>query len=121
MSGTSDRDGQARRHRRCLWEMWLVLAVWFAAGLYSLPVSFWLSGQDGGGGVNCPLNSGIPAWVFWGVVVPWAVCNLVTVWLCFFVFEDVPLAELDSLSESGSQPAPEARQVEQGRRDRDGT
>jgi len=121
MSQASEPNGQARRHRRCLFEMWLVLGIWFVAGLYSLPVSFWLAAQDSGGTVSCPFDLGIPAWVFWGVVVPWAVCNAVTVWLCFFVFEDVPLEQVEPFEESGSQPAAEARRVEGGRKDRHGT
>jgi hypothetical protein len=30
----------------------------------------------------------MPAWVFWGVVLPWGVCLLFSVWFCFGYIAD---------------------------------
>ena len=36
---------------------------------------------------------GMPAWVFWGVITPWMVCTLITVWYAFFGIRDEDLGE----------------------------
>lgn len=36
---------------------------------------------------------GIPAWAFWGVVVPWLAADIFTFWFCLFYMEDDPLGE----------------------------
>jgi hypothetical protein len=36
---------------------------------------------------------GMPAWVFWGVVVPWFTCTLITCWYAFFGIRDEDLGE----------------------------
>lgn len=43
---------------------------------------------------------GLPAWVFWGMAVPWAVCTAVTVWAAFYWFGDLELHE-DSVAGAG--------------------
>ncbi len=83
-----------RRYRRSLVEMWLVLGLWAAAGLYAVPVSFWLGHGKRPEEITYPFGLGIPDWAFWGVFVPWAVCNVITLVLCFGVIEDVPLSEV---------------------------
>ena len=34
---------------------------------------------------------GMPAWVFWGIGVPWLTANLFTVWFCFRFMANDPL------------------------------
>lgn len=36
---------------------------------------------------------GLPSWVFWGIAVPWVICDVFTIWLCFAYMEDDPLGE----------------------------
>jgi hypothetical protein len=35
----------------------------------------------------------MPSWVFWGVIVPWAVCALFTFWFAGFVMADDDLGK----------------------------
>ncbi|MBL9093675.1 MAG: DUF997 family protein [Planctomycetaceae bacterium] len=36
---------------------------------------------------------GWPDWVFWGIVVPWGTCTVVSTIFAFFVMTDAPLGE----------------------------
>ena len=36
---------------------------------------------------------GMPAWVFWGLAVPWVACDIFTLWFCFFFMTDQSLGE----------------------------
>ena len=96
---------QGRRFRRALWEMWLVLGTWAAAGLYAVPVCFWLGYRRPPETITYPLGLGIPDWVFWGILAPWLVCNLITIIVCFAVMEDVPLEQLEPLRRPGHHAA----------------
>jgi len=35
-----------------------------------------------------PFGLGIPDWVFYGVVVPWLFCIVLTFWYCFYFFTE---------------------------------
>jgi hypothetical protein len=66
-------------------------------------------------GYNRPLESltfvlGFPDWVFWGIVVPWAICTALGFWLALVVIRDDPL-------EQAAAPAGES---EMGKVSRDG-
>ena len=43
---------------------------------------------------------GIPAWVFWGVLIPWLAADLFTIWFCFRFMANDPL-------DQPSDPPPE--------------
>jgi hypothetical protein len=36
---------------------------------------------------------GFPSWVFWGIVVPWAACVVISVWYAFWYMADDDLGE----------------------------
>lgn len=36
---------------------------------------------------------GMPDWIFWGVVFPWALCLVFSVWFCFFYMADDDLGQ----------------------------
>ncbi len=36
---------------------------------------------------------GVPAWVFWGIAVPWVAANLITIVFCFGFMKDDDLGE----------------------------
>ena len=40
---------------------------------------------------------GVPAWVFWGIGVPWMLANIFTIWFCGFYMEDDDLGEGDTV------------------------
>jgi len=46
---------------------------------------------------------GIPDWVFWGVVVPWAVCLAIGCWFSWFYMADDELGEEQDNDLAGSQ------------------
>ncbi len=47
--------------------------------------------------VSYPLGLGIPDWVFYGVVLPWGVCVVISVWYCLVMFVE------DDLSDSAGE------------------
>jgi hypothetical protein len=36
---------------------------------------------------------GMPVWVFWSVVLPWAVCFVFSIWFCFGYMADDDLGQ----------------------------
>ncbi len=72
-------------------EALVVIAIWLAAILYIIPYCY-LRGQSPADG-ELRLVWGMPAWVWWGVVVPWGAANLITVWFCLYFMSDDDLGE----------------------------
>ena len=65
------------------------LVVWVVASVYTVTYCY-LFGYDR------PLDSltfvlGFPDWVFWGIVVPWGICVLLSAWFAFGFIRDVDL------------------------------
>jgi hypothetical protein len=78
------REQQLLRHSRR--EGLLIMFVWAACLAWSTAVAyFW--GYDRPA-ESIRLTLGMPGWVFWGVVVPWALCLIFSVWFCFFYMVD---------------------------------
>ena len=62
------------------------MAIWAAALVWSTLVCFFW-------GYHRPVEDiglilGMPDWVFWGVVFPWAVCLVFSWWFCFVYMAD---------------------------------
>ena len=36
---------------------------------------------------------GMPAWVFWGIAMPWAAANIFSIWFCLQYMADDPLED----------------------------
>jgi hypothetical protein len=34
------------------------------------------------------LTFGLPTWVVWGILLPWILATMITIWFCLFVMED---------------------------------
>jgi hypothetical protein len=67
-----------------------ILGLWLAALLYTLTVCYiWGYDRDP---ATLTYVWGIPDWVFYGVMLPWAFCNLFTIWFCFFFAVEDDLA-----------------------------
>ncbi|MEZ6067752.1 MAG: DUF997 family protein [Planctomycetaceae bacterium] len=78
----------------------VILLVWAACFAWTVPYCY-LNGYGAPtDGEPIPLVIGMPAWVFWGVAVPWLVGGLVSIGLCLFYIEDDDLAE----ERSGEEP-----------------
>src|SRR5262245_38983475 len=85
-------------------EALFVMAIWLSACVYSIVVCY----RMGYGRDVATLNYvlGFPDWIFWGVVVPWSVCTLLSFLLSYFVIRDEDLGE-EQAEESflgGQQP-----------------
>lgn len=59
--------------------------------------------------LTMPLGLGIPDWVFYGIVVPWCVCIVVTLVFCGFVFQEDNLGVERDPSKGGSSGENEDR------------
>lgn len=97
----AELDDPVYRHTRR--EALLILGLWITAMVYTLTVCYvWGYGRDP---ATLTHVWGIPDWVFYGIFVPWAVCDLVTIFYCFFfAAED----DLSSRHEEGFALPPEA-------------
>lgn len=80
---------------QCRREMFLVLGLFLVSLIWTISVSYVLGYQIPPGieADRLPLVGGVPTWVFWGVLVPWLVIDLVAVWFCFFYMQDEPVAD----------------------------
>ena len=90
MSSPSSSSGNVllRSARR---EAALSLLVWLCALVYSVGYCTYF-------GYGRPANEltfvfGFPDWVFYGIVVPWGVCYLVSALFAFVIIQDAPLVE----------------------------
>lgn len=93
----SDADSYDPTFRNARREAIVILAAWLACLIWSLSVSIGL----GYGAVDGPIDTvlGIPAWVFWGIVVPWLAADVFALWFCFAFMANDELGELDEPEE----------------------
>ena len=78
------KEQELLRHARR--EALLIMAVWALALVWSVGSGYVLGyGRDS---QEIRLILGIPAWVFWSVVLPWGVCLAFSVWFCFVYMAD---------------------------------
>ena len=60
-----------------------IFGLWFLCFIWAVPVAYMLGyGQDITPG-SVPTVFGVPRWIFWGIVCPWLVADVITTWLCF--------------------------------------
>jgi hypothetical protein len=85
---SKDEQRLLRNARR---EGLIILIVWAAALAWSCVVSY-LFGYDRPV-ERIDLILGMPDWVFWAIVVPWAVCLTFSVWFCFRYMADDDLGK----------------------------
>lgn len=74
-------------------EAWLILLVWLASLLWVIPYCAFNAYEPVNPDNELQLVWGVPAWVFWGVLAPWFVTSLVTVYFCVFVIHDDELSD----------------------------
>ena len=72
-------------------EALLVISFWLIAMIWTITVCYRM-------GYNRPVAElkfvyGFPDWVFWGIVVPWCSCTLVSCLFSAFLFRDGHLGE----------------------------
>jgi hypothetical protein len=69
----------------------VVFLIWLAALLYTIPYCYL-------NGYNRPVESlkfvlGFPDWVFWGILTPWTVCVLLSLYFGHHFMRDEDLGE----------------------------
>lgn len=93
MNQPSDNAGKEQRLlQNARREGLVVMAVWAAGLIWSTLVSYFF-GYDRFGGTDRPAEEiglvlGMPDWVFWAIVAPWALCFLFSIWFCFVFMAD---------------------------------
>jgi hypothetical protein len=88
-----DTDPVLRSARR---EALVISAAWLASTVYCCLYCYFFGYRRAGQ----PLEAadihpvlGMPSWVFWGIMAPWAVCAVFTFWFAGFVMADDDLGE----------------------------
>jgi hypothetical protein len=81
-------DAVVRAARR---EAALALALWVVATLYS--VTYCYNYGYGRSIESLSFVLWFPDWVFWGIVVPWLACALISVVFAFRIMGDEPLGD----------------------------
>ena len=69
-------------------EAGLILLMWACCFVWTLTVCLTFGYPDTVTPETFPTVFGIPAWVAWGVVFPWLVADVVTIWFCLFRMKD---------------------------------
>lgn len=70
-------------------EMLAAFAVWLLALLYTMGVCLtWGYHRDP---QTLTYVLGFPDWVFWGIIVPWGTCTLISGWFAFGFMTDESL------------------------------
>lgn len=80
------------RESRWILLFWVAFFVWVVG--YSSLFGYPAEGE--------PIDTviGMPAWVFWGVFLPWIISGLVTIWFALTQIEDHPLEEISDAENS---------------------
>lgn len=75
-----------------LWEAKWILVVWLIAFLWTVGYCglFGYQAQDQ---QSLETVLGMPAWVFWGVGLPWLVATAISSWFALTCIADVPLSD----------------------------
>lgn len=93
------------------WRETVAILILFSIFLiWSVGVSFWMGWESRYVPVDgSPISTtlGMPSWVFYGVMLPWAVVNLVAIWFCFAFIEDDDLEVGSAVSSEIPQPTEE--------------
>ena len=88
-------------------EMLIALSAWAMAAVWTLGVCWaWGYGRDP---QSLKFILGFPDWVFAGIVVPWIVSTIFSVWYSLCVMTDAPLPESPTQDQqTASLSAPQA-------------
>jgi hypothetical protein len=81
---TPDTEQELLRHARR--EGLLIMAAWSAALVWSSGVGYFFGYHRPADEMG--LTLGMPDWVFWAIVFPWAICFLFSTWFCFWYMAD---------------------------------
>ena len=74
--------------------MLVVVAVWLVAAIWSIGYCYthgYVGGPSQPAVRDIRFIYGFPDWIFWGVIVPWVLCALVSLVISLFVMRDEDL------------------------------
>jgi hypothetical protein len=89
-------------------EALFVAVVWLAACAYTVGYAALFAYRAE---AEPALIAGMPAWVAWGILAPWAVCTALTCWFAFWGMRDADLGEEETVE---SAAAPELERTRKG-------
>ena len=73
-------------YRHALREAFVILALWGTSFAWTVPYCYTHGYTREDGTVETVL--GIPAWVWWGVALPWIVMGVIAILLCLVFIQD---------------------------------
>ena len=88
-------------------EALVVLAIWTVACVYTVGYCAAFGWQREPQSLEFVL--GVPDWIFWGVLVPWTVCTLLSFWVSNFLIKDQDLGEEQAEARLDNESASELR------------
>ncbi len=74
--------------------IWLTALCWSVG--YSYKYGYYLQPEE------LTFAFGFPSWIFYGVVLPWLLCTLISGWFAFFFMQDADLGDTDDAPQAGS-------------------
>lgn len=71
----------------------LIFGLWVVALLWSVPYCYFNGFPEVFDPDRFHTVWGIPSWLFWGILVPWLVADVFTIWFCFWYMQEDNLGE----------------------------
>ena len=84
-----------------------ILLMWLCCFVWTLSVCLSYGYQETVEPLTFKTVYGIPAWVAYGVVLPWLIADVVTIWFCLFKMKDGDLGSDDESDGTDTVPAAE--------------
>ena len=66
----------------------IIFSLWVAGLVWAVPFCYCNGYIDDYDPETFTTILGIPAWLFWGIAVPWIVADIFTTWFCFCYMKD---------------------------------
>ncbi|MEQ9411293.1 MAG: hypothetical protein RIK87_26505 [Fuerstiella sp.] len=98
-----------------LYEARWILLMWLCCFVWTLTVCLTFGYPTSVQPETFPTVLGIPAWVAFGIALPWLIGDVVTIWFCLFCMKDGDLGADPDDDMPAGHPAPDAGQQEAGR------
>ena len=70
-----------------------IIAMWVCCFVWTLTICLSYGYQETVDPATFKTVYGIPAWVAYGIVLPWLIADIVTIWFCVFKMKDGDLGE----------------------------
>lgn len=74
-------------------EALIIFCLWVVGLLWAVPFCYFNGYVGNVDPNNVSTVFGIPAWLFWGIGVPWLAADIFTTWFCFCYMKDDDLGE----------------------------